>query len=78
MLLDLAMPDGSAPEFLETIRSQLRWQDLPVVLFTGSGDVLELTHDLGVRHCLVKTQHSFNDVLRTIDGILHKRPEAAA
>jgi CheY-like chemotaxis protein len=78
MLLDLAMPDISALEFLTTIRGQLRWKNLPVILFTGSGDVLELTQDLGVRHCLIKTQHSFNDVLTTIDGILRQMPEAAA
>ena len=37
MLLDLAMPDVSAPEFLQTIRGNLRWRDIPVILFTGSG-----------------------------------------
>jgi len=53
MLLDLAMPDASGPEFLEAVRQDLRWRDLPVILFTGSGDVMELAKDVGVRDCLV-------------------------
>jgi CheY-like chemotaxis protein len=78
MLLDLAMPDASAPEFLQTVRGDLRWHDLPVILFTGSGDVMELARDMGVRDCLVKSHHSFSDVRHAIERVLHSRPGAAA
>ena len=78
MLLDLAMPDMSAPEFLTTIRAHLRWRDLPVILFTGSGDVLDLASDLGVRECLVKSHHTSADVRRAIEQVFRRRPGAAA
>ena len=78
MLLDLAMPDSSGPDFLETVRADLRWRDLPVILFTGSGDVMELAKDMGVRDCLVKSHHSFSDVRHAIERVLHSRPGAAA
>ena len=78
MILDLAMPDSSGPEFLQTVRGDLRWRDLPVILFTGSGDVMELAKDMGVRDCLVKSHHSFSDVRHAIERVLHSRPEAAA
>jgi DNA-binding response OmpR family regulator len=78
MLLDLAMPDSSGPEFLQSVRADLRWRDLPVILFTGSGDVMELARDMGVRDCLVKSHHSFSDVRRAIECVLHGRSGAAA
>jgi CheY-like chemotaxis protein len=78
MLLDLAMPDSSGPEFLEAVRQDLRWRDLPVILFTGSGDVMELARDVGVRECLVKSHHNFSDVRRAIEKVLHGRSGAAA
>ena len=78
MLLDLAMPDASGPEFLKTVRSQLRWRDLPVILFTGSGDVMDLAQDLGVRDCLVKSQHTSADVRRAIERTLQTRTGEAA
>ena len=78
MLLDLAMPDSSGPEFLQTVREDLRWRDLPVILFTGSGDVMELARDMGVRDCLVKSDNSCSDVRRAIERVLHNRSGAAA
>ena len=78
MILDLAMPDSSGPEFLQTVRADLRWRDLPVILFTGSGDVIELARDMGVRDCLVKSHHSFSDVRRAIEQVLKARSGAAA
>src|SRR5687767_14133667 len=38
VLLDLVMPEMDGPSFLEVIRSYLRIQSLPVVVFTGLGE----------------------------------------
>ncbi len=78
MILDLAMPDSSGPEFLQSVRGDARWRDLPVILFTGSGDVMELAKDMRVRDCLVKSHHSFSDVRRAIEQVLNSRSGAAA
>jgi CheY-like chemotaxis protein len=40
VLLDLMMPVMDGVTFLQTIRSYMRWQDLPVVVLTASGDSL--------------------------------------
>lgn len=57
VLLDMAMPRKTGLEFLQEIREVPQWRDLPVILFTGSGDVLrKLGYELQVEECLVKSQ----------------------
>src|SRR5881275_1303597 len=38
VLLDLMMPEMDGPSFLEVVRSYLRLQSLPVVVFTALGE----------------------------------------
>src|SRR3954467_9351151 len=51
IVLDVRMPEMSGIEFLQVIRSYLRWSTLPVVLLTAypDGISLERAHELGVK-----------------------------
>ena len=41
ILIDVLMPERSGLDLLVTMRKDARWQDLPVVVVTGSDQVLE-------------------------------------
>src|SRR5690349_6805101 len=52
VVLDVRMPNVNGVSLLETMRSYLRWYDLPVVLLTAHATPGELgrAKELGVRH----------------------------
>ena len=56
VLLDLNMPRMNGIEFLQVIRSYLRWSTVPVVLLTAydKGRHIEVAHDLHVDHIFLK------------------------
>lgn len=56
VLTDLRLPGKSGLQLLKWIRQQTKFQDLPVVMLTGSAvDAdIEEAYDLGVNFCLVK------------------------
>lgn len=74
VLLDLAMPRMSGLDLLREIRQMPEGRDLPVILFTASGDVAATFHDLGVQDCLVKTQVSVATIRFTIARAVGRRP----
>jgi CheY-like chemotaxis protein len=77
VLLDLALPEVSGLELLRSIRQMPQWRDLPVILFTGSGDVMRLAEGLGVSECLVKSDFSADSLRRAVDRALPRRSAAA-
>lgn len=77
ILLDLALPEMSGLELLRSIRQMAPWHDIPVILFTGSGDIMHLTQGLGVCECLIKSNFSA-EVLRAAVGRALGRRSAAA
>jgi two-component system chemotaxis response regulator CheY len=77
VLLDLALPEMSGLELLRSVRQMPHWRDLPVILFTGSGDIMHLTHGLGVSECLIKSDFSAEGLRRAVDRALGRRSAAA-
>ena len=59
-------------DLLRTIRQMRQWRDLPVVLFTGSGNALRLTDGLGVEECLVKSVASVAEIRNAIGRAIRK------
>jgi len=66
MLLDVAMPDGGGIDFIRSLRQTPQWRELPVILFTGSGDVSLITEGLSVRDCLVKSHATMGQIKSAI------------
>jgi CheY-like chemotaxis protein len=77
VLLDVALPEMSGLELLRSIRQMPHWRDLPVILFTGSGDIMHLTQGLGVSECLIKSNFSADALRRAVEQALGRRSAAA-
>ncbi|HSZ55875.1 MAG TPA: response regulator [Tepidisphaeraceae bacterium] len=77
ILLDLALPEMSGLELLRTVRQMPQWRDLPVILFTGSGDIMHLTQGLGVSECLIKSDFSADALRSAVARALGRRSAAA-
>src|SRR4051794_35487569 len=68
VLLDLMMPEMDGPSFLEVVRSYLRIQSLPVVVFTGLAEspMVERARALKVNSILVKGKALPDDILKAV------------
>jgi two-component system KDP operon response regulator KdpE len=66
VLLDLALPDDDGLDLLQLVRGRLGLRHLPVIIFSGSGDVSRLTEDLKVSACLTKSIATMKDLLAAI------------
>jgi CheY-like chemotaxis protein len=74
VLLDLLMPEMDGPSFLEVVRSYLRIQTLPVVVWTGLSDspMLDRARALKVNSILVKAKATPEEILKTLETeIMH-------
>src|SRR3954465_891810 len=69
VVLDLLMPEMDGPSFLEVVRSYLRLQSLPVVVFTGAGDspLIDRIKALNVNCILAKGKASLDEVLGALE-----------
>src|SRR5436309_4328662 len=76
VLLDLLMPEMDGPSFLEVVRSYLRIQSLPVVVWTALVDspMVERAQALKVNSVLAKGKASFEDIQRAIEEANHRVP----
>src|SRR3954447_22376296 len=76
VLLDLLMPDMDGPSFLEVVRSYLRIQSLPVVVWTALVDspMVDRARALKVNSVLAKGKASFEDIQRAIEEASHRVP----
>jgi DNA-binding response OmpR family regulator len=74
ILLDLFMPPGemSGIELLTRLRERADWAQVPVVVLSGLGDVLnrDLLERLGVRDVLLKGQARDTDIVQAIRDAL--------
>jgi len=70
IMLDLALPDMSGLDLLKEIRASPQWEDLPAVVFTGSGDVSQLVSGLRVSACLIKSLASTAEIKGAIQRAL--------
>lgn len=76
VLLDLMMPEMDGPSFLEVVRSYLRIQSLPVVVFTGmvESPMIERAQHLKVNSILIKAKASSEDVLKALEEAVARMP----
>lgn len=70
------MPEIDGAGFLEVIRSYLRLQSLPIIVWTGVPDspMLDRARHLKVNTILVKGKPTFDDVLGAIKRELPQLP----
>ncbi len=82
ILLDLEMPGMNGLTFLETIRKQRTFEDLPVILLTSVQSRHTLMHaaQLGVNACLLKNRFELNGLLSRVQQIVREphKPAIAA
>ena len=76
VLLDLLMPEMDGPSFLEVVRSYLRIQSLPVVIWTALADspMLDRARALKVNAIVAKGKATFEDIQRTLEEAIHRLP----
>ena len=71
ILLDISMPEMSGLEVLQAVRADLSLRELPVVLLTAAAEreyVLK-ARDLGVRHYLLKSEFSLDNMLSRVQQV---------
>jgi CheY-like chemotaxis protein len=71
IVLDVRMPEMDGVEFLQVIRSYLRWSTIPVIFLTAYPDdlPLERVHGLGVKMIFVKTTYELEDLLECVNKL---------
>ena len=71
IILDVMMPEMNGIEFLQVIRSYLRWSTVPVILLTAftEGPHVHLAHDLGVRCIFLKGSFELSDLLECVKRV---------
>ena len=77
IVLDVRMPEMNGVEFLQVIRSYLRWSTVPVILLTayGEGPHMERARELGVKHVFLKATYRLDELLACIGEVL-RDPQA--
>ena len=71
IILDARMPEMDGIEFLQVIRSYLRWSTVPVILLTAydSGPHIERAHTLGVKMIYLKATYRLEDLLECVNRL---------
>ena len=71
IILDARMPEMSGLEFLQVIRSYLRWSVVPVILLTGfdHGAHIERARDFGVGCIFLKASFQPADLLACVNQL---------
>jgi DNA-binding response OmpR family regulator len=77
ILLDMAMPKMDGLTFLENIRRQQKWSNLPVIMLSGlmSPEQVAAAKELGVSDRLVKAEFSMKELRARVAK--HLPPPAA-
>ncbi|MDB5320190.1 MAG: hybrid sensor histidine kinase/response regulator [Phycisphaerales bacterium] len=73
VVLDVRMPNMDGIGLLEILRSYLRWNTLPVILFTARAIPEELTRarDMGVEHIFHKANFQLAELGQVVMDICH-------
>lgn len=76
IVLDLFMPQMDGVSLLEILRSYLRLQSLPVIVFTGAPDSphVERVRHLKVNTVLTKAKATHEDVIQAVAEQLYRVP----
>ena len=72
IVLDAMMPEMSGLEFLNVIRSYLRWQTIPIILLTafGKGEHIDRAKEFGVHCVFLKANFRLADLAACIRDLL--------
>jgi CheY-like chemotaxis protein len=72
IVLDARMPEMSGVEFLQVIRSYLRWSTVPVVLLTAYDTAahIDRARDLGVKCIFLKATHTMAQLASCIEELM--------
>ena len=78
VLLDLRMPRVDGVSFLQIIRSYLRWQSLPVIVYTAYGEGIDAQRamQMGVTVVLRKPLATFDQVADAVATTLVRTDQA--
>jgi CheY-like chemotaxis protein len=76
VMLDLGIPGANGADVLEVLRSYLRLDSLPVVVWTGmaDSDLAKRARELGASAVIEKGRETPAQILQTIDSALRDRP----
>jgi CheY-like chemotaxis protein len=77
IVLDAKMPEMNGLEFLQVIRSYLRWSTVPVILLTAydTGPHIDRARDFGVKCIFLKANFQLSDLLACVN-LLRSDPSA--
>ena len=80
MVLDLMMPRVGGVDVLRRLRSDARWQDVPVVLMTAldQGWEVEAARQMGFRRHFLKAYWHAGDLLMAIDHSISPAAQTTA
>ena len=72
IVLDVMMPEMTGVEFLQVLRSYLRWGTIPVILLTAypEGPHIERAKELGVKCMFTKAGYQLADVVECIRRVV--------
>src|SRR3954453_15927866 len=72
IILDAMMPEMNGVEFLQVIRSYLRWSSLPVILLTAypQGPHIDRARELDVKRIFLKPDYRLDDLLRCVSQLM--------
>ncbi len=74
ILLDLQLPDGNGIEVLKTLRSDEKFKDLPVFIFSNIGWWADEAVEAGATAVISKTTHGPNELLQMVNKVLPPAP----
>jgi CheY-like chemotaxis protein len=77
IVLDVRMPEMDGVEFLQVIRSYLRWSTVPVILLTAydQGPHMGRARDMGVKCVFLKATYKLDDLPACVRQVL-QHPQA--
>lgn len=74
ILLDIVMPKKDGFVILKEIKSNKKWENIPIILASNLGqkEDREKGMQLGASEFFIKTEFTLNDLIQKIDSILKK------
>jgi CheY-like chemotaxis protein len=74
--LDLLMPGMGGFQFLEKLRGDDRWRNIPVIVVSvsGSPEKIRQAFELNVVDYIVKSQYRIEDIIKKLNDLIPKLP----
>lgn len=72
IMLDLILPKMDGFVLLQKLKANNRLKNIPVIILTNLSEVTDKCERLGAEVCLVKSDHSMDDIKKIVMGALKK------